>query len=404
MATITGLTADRMLAIEAATVVGGAFDSASHLQLEKHDGTLVDAGTPPDATEAAKGIVELASSAEVIAGTDALRVVTPAGLAAIPGNKVQNLTANSIAESAIYSAYPTGVSIMSLNTGSSWSLASGFGTVLTINIDMDRCTQVFYARAGGTTGLCRSWTRSYHSTDNGGGWTSWQQQMIMPTINPTGVTQSIPVGNYPQGMCRIYFTSAQSTGWDFAGKAGEVVTYYDGVDYAKQTWTSHASGSSNKPETWIRTGNIASGWSAWTVVANPGEWTSYTPTWTAGTTNPTLGNGTLIGRYSRVGRMITFHINLTIGSTTNLGSGSYAWALPVPVTSVDVHFVGNAHIIAGGPRYGGQCLMSTTGTTTAAYFPITSSNTNLQVVNPTNPASLASGHQVRLTGTYEAAS
>jgi hypothetical protein len=389
-----------MLAIEAATVVGGSFDSASHLQLEKHDGTLVDAGTPPDATEAAKGIVELASSAEVIAGTDALRVVTPAGLAAIPGNKVQNLTANSIAESAIYSAYPTGVSIMSLTTGSSWSLASGFGTVLTINIDMDRCTQVFYARAGGATGLCRSWTRSYHSTDNGGGWTTWQQQMVMPTINPTGVTQSIPVGNYPQGMCRIYFTSAQSTGWDFAGKAGEVVTYYDGVDYAKQTWTSHASGSSNKPETWIRTGNIASGWSAWTVVANPGEWTSYTPTWTA-STNPTVGNGTLIGRYFRVGRTITFQINLTMGSTTTYGSGNYDFALPVLAANVGTHHVGNVHVLAG-PRYFGHVLVSPAGTTTSPFLANTSSQ--LVAMAQGTPVTLASGNQIRITGVYEAAS
>lgn len=37
-------------------------------------------GTPADATETVKGIVELASLAEVATGTDALRVVTPAGV------------------------------------------------------------------------------------------------------------------------------------------------------------------------------------------------------------------------------------------------------------------------------------------------------------------------------------
>lgn len=37
-------------------------------------------GAPPDATEAAKGIVELASLAEVAAGVDAVRVVTPEGV------------------------------------------------------------------------------------------------------------------------------------------------------------------------------------------------------------------------------------------------------------------------------------------------------------------------------------
>lgn len=37
-------------------------------------------GAPADASEAAKGIVELASLAEVAAGVDATRVVTPAGV------------------------------------------------------------------------------------------------------------------------------------------------------------------------------------------------------------------------------------------------------------------------------------------------------------------------------------
>lgn len=37
-------------------------------------------GTQPDATEAVKGIVELATLSEVATGTDALRAVTPAGV------------------------------------------------------------------------------------------------------------------------------------------------------------------------------------------------------------------------------------------------------------------------------------------------------------------------------------
>jgi len=37
-------------------------------------------GTPPDASETVKGIAELATLAEVATGTDALRIVTPAGV------------------------------------------------------------------------------------------------------------------------------------------------------------------------------------------------------------------------------------------------------------------------------------------------------------------------------------
>lgn len=44
MTTVTGLTAARMLAIEAGSVVGGLVDSNGHLILEKHDTSTLDAG------------------------------------------------------------------------------------------------------------------------------------------------------------------------------------------------------------------------------------------------------------------------------------------------------------------------------------------------------------------------
>lgn len=44
MATITALTADRMLAIEAESIVGGAVNGAGHLILTRHDGITMDAG------------------------------------------------------------------------------------------------------------------------------------------------------------------------------------------------------------------------------------------------------------------------------------------------------------------------------------------------------------------------
>lgn len=43
MATITGLTAERMLEIEAASVIDGEV-IADHLILTRHDGTQIDAG------------------------------------------------------------------------------------------------------------------------------------------------------------------------------------------------------------------------------------------------------------------------------------------------------------------------------------------------------------------------
>lgn len=87
MATVTGLTATRMLAIEAASVVSGTVNGSGHLILTTHDGTSIDAGyvwgTVVDASDTQKGIVELATSGETATGTDATRAVTPAGLASV---------------------------------------------------------------------------------------------------------------------------------------------------------------------------------------------------------------------------------------------------------------------------------------------------------------------------------
>lgn len=263
MATITGFTAARMQAIEDGTITTGLYDSSGHLILTKHDGTQIDVGRTTAATTAQSGIVELATNAETQAGTDATRAVTPAGLASIPGNKVQIISPPT--ESATPSSYPTGLSEMVLTGSETWSVNSSVGSVLTNNPDTDRCQQTFYSNPGGV-GNPRAWVRYYHSTNNGGGWTAWRQVMIMNDLDPTSYTQSSAFTTYPSGQSRIYFTTSSSAGWDFSGKAGEVNTYTDGTSFARQMWTKHQGGTSSQTEIWVRTANVASGWSSWRIV------------------------------------------------------------------------------------------------------------------------------------------
>lgn len=59
-------------------------------------------------------------------------------------------------------------------------------------------------------------------------------------------------------------------------------------------------------------------------------WTAYTPTWTASTTNPVLGNGSFSGSgYLRVEKLIIGRIVLTMGGTTTYGTGNHSLTLPV---------------------------------------------------------------------------
>lgn len=407
MPIITGLTAARMLAIEAASIVSGAFNAAAHLILTSHDGTLIDAGAVPSASATAQGIVQLATSLEVTAGSVTNKAVTPAGFAAgyaaFPGNKVQVIpSTTTIAETATPGSYPAGVSLMSLSA-SAWGVNSGYGSVLTNNTETDRCVQMFYSNNGGT-GFSRSWMREYHSTNGGGGWTAWSEYQLMANLTPGSYTQATAFTSYPSGNSRIYYSSSNSTSWDFTGKYGELLTYVSGSDFAKQRWTAHASGIGSKPDIWERTANAANGWSSWVVITgDPGAWTSYTPTWTAATTNPVLGNGTLVGRYMRSGRTITFDINLIPGTTTTFGSGNYAFAIPVPAANAGESLIGNAQLLET-IRWMGQTVISPNATTTSPFFPTSTADSTAISMSPTAPQTFASAHQLRMTGIYEAAS
>lgn len=60
-----------------------------------------------------------------------------------------------------------------------------------------------------------------------------------------------------------------------------------------------------------------------------GAWTSYTPTWTASTTNPTIGNGTITGAYLQVNKLVMCYGKITVGTTTTAGTGAYTISVPV---------------------------------------------------------------------------
>jgi hypothetical protein len=299
MPEVTGYTTDKVDALLASVVVSGVIDNGTgELTLVTKDGTQIDAGSVVgaigDATistkgltqlatdvetaagavstkavtpfglaatvssATARGLVELATGAETITGTDATRAVTPAGLTAVR-------VVSGIAESAAPTSYPAGTSSMAL-TSSTWSLNSGSGLVVTNVVDATHAEQTFYANAGGTN-FSLKWSRTYHTTDGGGGWTAWELNTMVATLAAASFTQTTAFTSYPLGTSRIYFTTSNASSWDFTGKPGELVTFRDGTDFAVQTWRWHAAGSGNYTETWSRTANAASGWSRWTKMA-----------------------------------------------------------------------------------------------------------------------------------------
>lgn len=132
-------------------------------------------------------------------------------------------------------------------------------------------------------------------------------------------------------------------------------------------------------------------------------WTTFTPTWTASTTNPTIGNGTLSGRYMKIGRTVICEINTIAGSTTTFGSGNYNWLLPAQAANSGIAKVGAAHWL-GTDRWVGQVIISSNATTVGAFFPISTTNTRVDFATATRPETATSSAQIRLLFVYEALS
>ncbi len=71
------------------------------------------------------------------------------------------------------------------------------------------------------------------------------------------------------------------------------------------------------------------------VTPYEGAWISYTPSWTAASVNPSIGDGTLEGWYKVVGKTCFVRGNIVIGSTTTFGSGEWYISMPFTASHAD---------------------------------------------------------------------
>jgi hypothetical protein len=133
--------------------------------------------------------------------------------------------------------------------------------------------------------------------------------------------------------------------------------------------------------------------------AMTGAWSTYTPAWTATSTQPVLNNGTLTGSYIRIGKFVTVRIVLTPGTTSTFGTGSYRLSLPyAPVVG--------SHLTA-------ICFDSSAGSIgwagVARLFANSATGDNMRIVvldgtagvSNLIPFTWATGDQLQLCGTYE---
>ncbi|MCP3820057.1 hypothetical protein NLX86_18750 [Streptomyces sp. A3M-1-3] len=131
-------------------------------------------------------------------------------------------------------------------------------------------------------------------------------------------------------------------------------------------------------------------------------WATYTPSWLGSTTNPSIGNGTLTGRYTLIGKTCHAAVIVIPGSTTAFGSGTYTFGVPFMSADDAVAYLGVARLTSGS-TYIGQVNLGAGGTVANATFPASTTDTRGANMSQIAPATFANGNILRMSLTYQIA-
>jgi len=129
-------------------------------------------------------------------------------------------------------------------------------------------------------------------------------------------------------------------------------------------------------------------------------WESYTPAWTASTTNPTLNNGAISGKYTQIQKLVIATGFLIPGSTTLFGAGTYRISLPLAAPAAG-GLRGYATLLDASAGYVGYHGTAFGQTTTTVEFRLGNALGLFSPTVPVNP--FANADQLQFTFIYEAA-
>lgn len=133
-------------------------------------------------------------------------------------------------------------------------------------------------------------------------------------------------------------------------------------------------------------------------------WASYTPTWASDSGTPSIGNGSITGRYKQLGKTVFFNLNLTYGSSTTGGTG--AWTFGLPVAAHDPNYQFPVSILNSGLAWYGAIGNGNYKGSTNNFSVIHQNDTSTTVwggVSATAPFTFGDGDTLTVSGSYEAA-
>jgi hypothetical protein len=131
-------------------------------------------------------------------------------------------------------------------------------------------------------------------------------------------------------------------------------------------------------------------------------YTTFTPT----LTNLTQGNGTLVARERKVGRMVFFYVGFTFGSTSSMGAGLLSLTLPYEAANIHSGVFTGYIEDTGTSEFVMAPIMRSSSTTVLTLGALNASGTygSLSGVNTTTPMTWTTTDKFFVSGLYEAAS
>lgn len=304
MGSVTGLTAARMLEIEAASIVDGEIDGDGHLILTQHDGTEIDAGN---------------------------------ALVAINDNSVIRYLDATVYDNATPPlSYPDGITLMYVtasNATADWTTFSGkWGSIRTVNYPpdfSDADTEQTWTRLTGSGDLPEQWIRS---GNNASGWTDWKKIALVEAGTKvqllTAPAESAGPASYPLGVSvtAVYTGS----GWSInTGLLTLLTVNFDGQYRMYQSAYSVDGGSAAAALMWVRTYHDTDSWTPWAKMPTGNDpvtmgFTGEIKMWPAAAA-PT---GWMLCEGGAISRTTYATLFALIGTTYGVGNGSTTFNVP----------------------------------------------------------------------------
>jgi len=127
--------------------------------------------------------------------------------------------------------------------------------------------------------------------------------------------------------------------------------------------------------------------------------------WTPTLTNLTLGNGTMTGKFTQIGKFVNASLQLVFGSTTSV-TGTMTFSVPTGASTANTALntvIGNVRMLdAGIQNYLGMVQLSSSSAVILVAINASATYATVQNVNATVPFTWGTGDELQFSFSYEA--